>query len=327
MKLLIVLHHRSGLWQAPPWFAERLRLEFPQLEVVHLTSYERVTEEIADSDIAITWSLHGEQVRAARRLKWIHSTATAAHALMSPELRASDIVVTNARDVHGPVVAEHAMALAFALAKQLPAAVKYQRQKRWAQQDMAEGSPRPREMNGATLAIVGLGGIGKPLARMASSLGMRVLGVREHPERQCDGVDVTYGFDELEGALRQADFVVLAVPLTQKTHHLMNAARLAYLRSHTYLINVGRGVLIDDEALIQALQARTFAGAALGVTTQEPRPPESPLWEVDNVLITPHIAGLTDRMWERHYVTFTKNLRRFLLNQPLLWIVDKEEGY
>src|SRR5664279_1669693 len=144
MKLLIVLQHRSGLWQVPPWFAERLRGEFPQLHVVHLTSYERVTDEIADADIVITWSLRGEQVKAAHKLKWIHSTATAVHALMSADLQASNIIVTNARDVHGPVVAEHAMALAFALARQLPRAVKYQQQKHWAQQDMAEGSPRPR---------------------------------------------------------------------------------------------------------------------------------------------------------------------------------------
>ena len=108
MKLLIALHHRFELWQAPPWFSERLRQDFPQLKVVHLSNYDRVTEEIADADIAISWSLRGEQIKAAEKLKWIHSTATAVHALMSPELRDSEIVVTNARDVHGPVVAEHA---------------------------------------------------------------------------------------------------------------------------------------------------------------------------------------------------------------------------
>ena len=128
MKLLIALHHRFPLWQVPPWFSERLRRDFPQLEVVHLPNYDRVTEEIADADIAIAWSLRGEQIKAARRLRWIHSTATAVHHLMTPELLASDIVVTNARDVHGSVVAEHAIALAFALAKRLPQSVRYQQQ-------------------------------------------------------------------------------------------------------------------------------------------------------------------------------------------------------
>ena len=129
MKLVIALHHRFELWQAPPWFSERLRRDFPQVEVVHLPNYDHVMEEISDADIAISWSLRGEQIKAAKKLKWIHSTATAVHALMSPELRASNIIVTNARDVHGPVVAEHALALAFALAKRLPQAMGCQQQK------------------------------------------------------------------------------------------------------------------------------------------------------------------------------------------------------
>ena len=327
MKLLIALHHRFELWQAPPWFSDRLRREFPQIEVIHLPNYDRVMEEIGDADIAISWSLRGEQIKAARKLKWIHSTATAVHALMSPELRNREIVVTNARDVHGPVVAEHAMALTMALAKRIPQAVKYQQQKHWAQRDLWAASPRPRELNGATMTVVGLGGIGKPLAKFAQTFGMRVLGVREHPQRECESVDVLYGFDRLDEALREADCVVLAVPLTAKTHHLMDAARLSQLQPQAYLINVGRGALIDEVALVQALGARNFAGAALDVTSVEPLPRESPLWTMDNVLITPHIAGLTDEMWERHYRHFTENLRRFLRQEALSGVVDKERGY
>jgi len=327
VKLLIVLHHRFDLWQAPPWFAERLRRDFPQLDVVHLHDYGRINDEIADADIAIAWSLRGEQISAARKLKWIHSTATAVHALMSDELRASNIVVTNARDVHGPVVAEHAMSLVFALAKRLPQAMRFQQQKHWAQQDIWNDTPRPRELKGATIAIIGLGGIGRPLAKIASSLGMRDIGVREHPERGCDGVEKIYSFAHLDEALAQADFVVLALPVTAKTHHLMNASRLARLKPEAYLINVGRGVLVDEAALIDALRSKSFAGAALDVAEEEPLPPESPLWAMDNVFITPHIASLTEQMWERHYQTFTQNLRRFLNNQPLLWLVDKEKAY
>ena len=327
MKLLIVLRHRFELWQAPPWFAERLRRDFPQLEVVHLHDYDHLHDEIADADIAISWSLRGEQIKAAKKLKWIHSTATAVHALMSDELRVSNVVVTNARDVHGPVVAEHAMALVFALAKRLPQAMRYQQQKHWAQEDIWRATPPPRDIKDATITIVGLGGIGRPLAKMASALGMRVIGVREHAERSCEGVEKIYGFDELDRALSNADFVILALPVTPKTHHLINAARLARLKSDAYLINVGRGVLIDEEALVGALRKRNFAGAALDVTEKEPLPQDSPLWEMDNVLITPHIAGLTEQMWERHYTTFTENLLRFLKSEPLLWVVDKQKGY
>ena len=327
MKLLIALQHRFELWQVPPWFSERLRRDFPQLEVVHLPNYDHVMEEIVDADIAIAWSLRGEQIKAAGRLRWIHSTAAAVHHLMTPELLASDIVVTNARDVHGPVVAEHAIALAFALAKRLPQSVRYQQQRHWAQRGLWDEQPRPRELNGATMTIVGLGAIGAPLARLAKSLGMRVVGVREHPERGSEVADAVYGFEKLDEALSAGDFIVLAVPVTPKTRHLMNAERLARLKPDAYLINVGRGVLIEETALLDALRAKSFGGAALDVTTEEPLPPESPLWEMENVLITPHIAGLTEKMWERHYQHYTENLRRFLEGQPLLWAVDKGKGY
>jgi phosphoglycerate dehydrogenase-like enzyme len=327
MKLLIALHHRFELWQIPPWFAERLRRDFPQLEVVHLPNYDHVMAEIADADIAISWSLRGEQIQAAKRLRWIHSTAAAVHQMMTPELRATDIVVTNARDVHGPVVAEHAIALAFALAKRLPQAARHQQQGHWAQDDLWGGRPRPRELNGATMTIVGLGAIGNPLARLAKSLGMRVVGVHEHPERKSEVADAVYGFDELDQALSAGDFIVLAVPVTPKTRHLMNAERLGRLKPDAYLINVGRGVLIDEAALVDALRARRFGGAALDVTAEEPLPSESPLWGVENILITPHIAGLTEKMWERHYEHYTRNLRHFLEGKPLLWVVDKEKGY
>jgi D-2-hydroxyacid dehydrogenase (NADP+) len=327
VKLLIALHHRFPLWQIPPWFSERLRRDFPQLQVVHLPSYDRVMGEIADADIAISWSLRGDQIKAAKKLRWIHSTAAAVHQMMTPELRATEIVVTNARDAHGPVVAEHAIALAFALAKRLPQAVHHQKQKHWAQDDLWDAKPRPRELQGATMTIVGLGAIGAPLARLAKSLGMRVVAVREHPELESEVADAIYGFEDLDQALSAGDFIVLAVPVTPKTRHLMNAERLARLKPDAYLINVGRGVLIDEAALVNALRAKSFGGAALDVTTEEPLPAESLLWRMENVLITPHIAGLTEKMWERHYEHYTRNLRRFLAGEALLWVVDKEKGY
>jgi phosphoglycerate dehydrogenase-like enzyme len=204
--------------------------------------------------------------------------------------------------------------------------VRCQQRKHWGQQDLWQENP-PREVKGATMTIVGMGGIGRPLAKMAGALGMRVVGVREHPERASAGVEAMRGFAELDEALSEGDFVVLALPVTAKTHHLMNAARLARLKASAYLINVGRGVLIDEEALVAALRDHRFAGAALDVTTKEPLPQDSPLWEMENVVITPHVAGLTEKMWERHYATFTENLRRFVEGRPLLWVVGKEKGY
>ena len=327
MKLLIALYHRFQPWIAPLWFSERLRADFPQIDVVQLPNYDRITEEIADADLAIAWSLRGDQITAAKKLCWIHSTAAAVHGLMTPELQASDIIVTNARAVHGPVVAEHAMSLVFAMAKRLPEAAKYQSQRHWAQQEICQTEPRPRELRDATMVIIGFGSIGTSLAKLARALGMRVVGVREHHDKESELADAIYGFDDLNRALSDGDFVVLATPITERTRHLMNADRLAHLKSDAYLINVGRGVLIDEEALQHALRANQFAGAALDVATEEPLPPGSPLWSMDNVFITPHTAGYAEKMWERHYDSYNENLRRYLTGEPLLWTVDKKAGY
>jgi phosphoglycerate dehydrogenase-like enzyme len=327
VKLLIALYHRFQPWIAPQWFSERLRSDFPQIDIVQLPNYGRVGDEIADADIAIAWSIRGDQISAAKKLCWIHSTAAAVHGLMTPELQASDIIVTNARAVHGPVVAEHAMALVFALAKRLPEAAKFQAQRHWAQQEICETAPRPRELKDATMVIVGFGSIGTSLAKLARAIGMRVVAVREHPEKGSDLADAMYSFADLNRALAEADFVVLAAPITEKTRHLMNAERLAHIKPDAYLINVGRGVVIDEVALQHALRAKQFAGAALDVTAEEPLPPGSPLWSMENVFITPHTAGYAEKMWERHYVAYAENLRRYLAGEPLLWMVDKNAGY
>src|SRR3954469_7299213 len=175
MKLVIVIYHRFSLWAPPEWFAEHLRAEFPDLKVVQLRSYSDLGQHIGDTDILMTWSIRSEQVVAARNLKWIYSPAAAVHALLIPEIVNSEIVVTNGSDVHGGVVAEHAIALVLAMAKRLPSAVLHQRERRWAQQEMWNEHPHPREVKGATLLVFGLGTIGRGIAEMASALGMRVL--------------------------------------------------------------------------------------------------------------------------------------------------------
>ena len=328
MKILIVVYHPFELWQAPPWFSERLRQDFPGLEVVQRREYSSIQDDLRDVDIVITWSLRSEQFRAARKLRWIHSPAAAVHALMIPEIVASDVVVTNARDVHGPVVAEHAIALVLALAKRLPSAFRYQWERTWAQGQMWRESPRPREVAGATLGLVGLGSIGQETAKRAAGLGMKVIAVREHgdkPHLACvSKIFVPSQIDEILGV---SDYVVLAAPLTSRTRHLIDRHRLLQMKPDAYLINVSRGALIDQASLLKALGQRRIAGAALDVFEQEPLPPDSPLWNADNVVITPHTAALTDKLWKRHYALVSENLRRFLAGVPLLNVVDKARGY
>jgi phosphoglycerate dehydrogenase-like enzyme len=326
-KLLIFVHHPFDLWNAPSWFAERLQAEFPQLNVVHLPDYKRVDAEITDTEIGIAWSIRPEQIKEAKHLRWIHSPAAAVHQLIFPELVESDIVLTNAREVHGPVVAEHVIAQIFALAKKIPEAVRFQENHEWGQQRMWDELPRVRVVAGATVGLIGLGSIGRAVAGSAKALGMRVIAVREHPEKGNEGADVVFGPAQIDDVFREADYVVLAAPVTDNTMAIANAERLTLMKPDACLINVGRGQLVDENALASALREKKIGGAALDVFPKEPLAAESPLWNMPGLLITPHTAALTDKLWGRHYALFSKNLRRYLNGQELLGVVDKGKGY
>ncbi len=326
-KLLICVHHPFDQWNATLWFGDRLQQRFPQLEIVHLSDYKRVGEEIIDAEILIGWSIRPQQIAAARNLRWIHSPAAAVNQIMFPEVVNSEILVTNAREVHGPVVAEHVVALIFALAKKIPGSVQLQEKHIWGQQILWDELPRVREVAGATLGLLGLGSIGRPLVRSAKALGMRVIAVREHPEKGGEGADAVFGPAQIDEIFRQADYVVLAAPVTVATTAIANAARLALMKPDACLINVGRGSLVDEPALAAALRDKRIGGAALDVFPKEPLPADSPLWDLPNLLITPHTAALTENLWERHYTLFSENLRRYLAGESLLAVVDKQKGY
>ncbi len=326
-KLLIFVHHPFDQWNAPAWFPERLQQELPQFSVVNLPDYTRVDEEIVDAEIVIAWSIRPEQITAAKKLRWIHSPAAAVHLLIFPELVNRDIILTNAREVHGPVVAEHVIALIFALAKKIPGSALLQEKHVWGQQILWDETPRIREVAGATLGMIGLGSIGRPVVKSAKALGMRVMAVREHPEKGSDGADEIFAPAQIDLVFRQSDYIVLAAPVTASTKATANAERLALMKQDACLINVGRGQLIDEAALAAALFDRKIGGAALDVFPKEPLAADSPLWDVPNLLITPHTAALTDKLWERHYAVFSENLRRYLVGQTLLALVDKRKGY
>jgi len=328
MKLLIVIHHRFELWNAPAWFGERLGREFPILRIVQRNGYDGIELELGDIEIVFTLSLRPEQFRAARNLRWIHAPTAAVHQFMFPELINSDLILTNSTEVHGPVVAEHVIALIFALAKKIPQAALLQERSTWGQEAMWNHGQQLREIGGATLGLIGAGSIGRRVARMTSALGMRVIAVREHLEKGIpEGVEAVFAPAELDELLGQSDFVVIAAPLLSSTQGLINRERLAVMKPDAFLINVGRGAQVDELALAEALRGRRIAGAALDVFEHEPLPQDSPLWNLDNLLITPHTAGLTDKLWNRHYALFSENLRRYLSHQPLLSVVDKQKGY
>jgi phosphoglycerate dehydrogenase-like enzyme len=336
MNVLIVLKHRFSLWTAPDWFVDKLRSEFPDVDFSHHRSYDDIASDLAKAEVVVSWSLNADQIKAAPKLRWIHSTAAAIHQLLIPEVVNSDIILTNASSVHGPVVAEHVLALLFALAKHLPSAFRFQRQHRWGQDAMTHQQPPIRELRDSVLGIIGVGEIGGHVARIASAIGMRVIALRHNVEKGVDWVAASdpmrsqhrvYSPTDLHRMLAESDFVVLSAPVTALTTELIDAAAIAAMKPDAYLINIARGALVDEPALIEALQHNKIGGAALDVFEQEPLPSDSPLWDLENVIITPHQGGLSHKLWERQYKLFSENLRRFIEGAPLPGVVNKTAGY
>lgn len=323
----MAIHHRFELWNAPEWLGPRLQQNFPEHHFIQLPDLDNLAKEIVDAEVFVGWQLRPEQFKEADKLRWIHATTAAVHQLMFPELVASDVRVTNSTEIHGPVVAEHAIALVLALAKGLPWAGKYQQHHHWGQQDLWRSFARPREIAGATLGVIGLGAIGRESVRLAKALGMRVIAVREHPERGAEGADRVLGPAELDQLLGQSDYVLLAAPLTARTQTLFDDRAFEKMRSDACFLNVSRGALVDEDALGRALRKRKIRAVALDVFQTEPVPPDSPLWDLENLVITPHTAALTEKLWERHLVRIGENLRRYLARNPLLGEVDKQRGY
>ncbi|HJY88402.1 MAG TPA: D-2-hydroxyacid dehydrogenase [Candidatus Acidoferrales bacterium] len=326
-KLLICVWHPFTLWRPPPEMAARVRERWPEMSVVHLPTYDRMPEELADTDIFVGYSIRVQQFARARKLKWIHSTAAGVAQLMYPELRSSGVVVTNASGVHTVPMAEHILGMLIALARHFPDAVRYQQERRWAQQEIWDKPLRPRELAGQVLAIVGFGAVGRELARRVKPLGMKIWAVTRSGRADQGLAERVFAVAQLGDALSRADFVVLAAPETRETRHLIGARQLEVMKPSAYLISVARGSLVDEPALVAALERRAIAGAALDVAAEEPLPPESPLWTLENVFITPHISAASESLWDRQTALLLENLERWFSGRELLNRVDLTRGY
>jgi D-2-hydroxyacid dehydrogenase (NADP+) len=263
------------------------------------------------------------------RLRWVHWAPNGAEGLLAPEVvaagQAGRLVLTSSKGPMADSVAEHALALLLALARGLPAYHGYQAERRWAPPPPA--TPPTTELRGRTIAILGVGEIGGRLARMCQAgLGMRVLGLTR-VRRACPYVDRYFGPGDLPGALAEADAVAVTLPATAATERLVGAAALAALRPTAFLVNVARGALVDEPALVAALRAGRLAGAALDVFETEPLPPDHPLWTLPNVIVTPHKAQGTDRLVQHLTDFLCDALRRFAEGEPLRGVVDPHAGY
>jgi phosphoglycerate dehydrogenase-like enzyme len=250
------------------------------------------------------------------RLRWVHATSAGAGEQVRkaglPAEALKRVAVTTSSGVHAVPLAEFAILGLLAVAKELPRLVEDQRAKAWPEVH------RPlRELSGQTLFLVGLGEIGREVARLGKALGMRTVGFRRTPGPPPDGVDEVHGPERLRELAPGADAMVVSLPLTEQTAGLVDRATIDRLPAHCIFVNVGRGGVVDEPALTDALASRRIAGAALDVFATEPLPPDSPLWRLPNVLVTPHAAALSARENERIVELFVANLHRYLNGEPL----------
>lgn len=327
MRVVVGVFSPSDAWTLPRVFLDQLRREFPQHTFVDVWTRDDLKTAFPDSDAAFAAYVERDLPATLTRTRWIQVPAAGVAHVLSPDLIASSIVVTSARGVRARAIAEHVLALTLALARQLHTAVRRQIEHRWALDELETGGAM-RTLQGRRLAVVGLGSIGTEVARLASAFGMRVSAIRKQTNLPVpNGVDEVLPPDRLHDVLGRSDVVVLSAALTSDTRNLIDAAAFAAIKPGALLVNIGRGRLVDDDALVAALKDGRVGGAALDVFTREPLDPANPYWDLPNVLITPHVSGAMEDYWTPLVALFSENLRRFESGRPLINVVDKVAGY
>jgi len=289
---------------------ERFAARNTGLRAVEVRSFDDLSARIPEADVLVVSGLwRNELIERAAKLKFIQSIGAGTDQFPREELRARGIRLASARGVNERAVAEHAIALILALMRHIPAGRDNQRRRQWRGM-ISDPAKREDELGGKTLLIVGLGRIGSRLATLARAFGLRVIATKRDPSTGAGAADAVVSDARLGEMLPQADIVALTCPLTPQTEKLVGAAALAAMKPSAYLINVARGRVVDEPALIAALEAGRIAGAALDCTVEEPLPESSPLWGFDNVLITPHTAGETRRYEDNVLDVLLENLDR-----------------
>ncbi|MEM9459775.1 MAG: D-2-hydroxyacid dehydrogenase [Myxococcota bacterium] len=306
-----------------------LRTAVPQVQLVPVADEEAARGAIVDAE-GFLGRPSPQLVAAGERLRWIQVYSAGVDRYRFAALTQSEIVLTNAKIVQGPNVADHAVALLLVLTRGLHVALRKHGAHDWrgTRRALREGPRRPIELSDKIALVVGLGGIGSAIAERAAGFGMRVIATkRDISGPRPPHVESIHRPSELHALLPQADVVFLAVPLTEQTRGLLGATELAVMKPDAFLINIARGPVIDTDALVATLEGGRLAGVGLDVTDPEPLPPEHPLWTIDRVVITPHMAGTSDRVWARKLELLEDNLRRFANDEPLRNVVDKAQGY
>ena len=307
-------------WSKMPeaWMAKVRKLE---IEVCEVNDEAEAMEEIVDAD-AYYGRMSPELLAAAKKVRWIQATSAGLDNYFFPELRAHSAEVTNMRGIYSDVIAEHVFAFLLTLSRGMQIYFRRQLEGRWAPQGVDVV-----HVAGKTIGVLGLGGIGLAVAKRAAAFGMRVLAVDPAPKGTLDYVEQVYPPQDLEKVLSESDCFVVCVPHTAETDRLIDARALAVMKKTAFFINIGRGKVVDLAALTSTLQAGNLAGAALDVFEEEPLAEGHPLWSMENVIVTPHVAAYSDEIEPRRYRMIVENVRRFCAGEQLLNVVDKQVGY
>ncbi len=325
--VLEFVRHADQVWNLPPRFVEALAAEFPEATFLSPADQAEADARLPEADVVLGWAVRPENFHRAARLRWIQVTAASVASLLFPELIESPVLITNGRGLHAVSMAEHALGVMLMFARKLHLARDAQRERRWAQDSLWTESPPFGGLEGTTLGLAGFGAIGQAIAQRAHALGMQVIAVRRHPAADPAPADEQWGVERLSELIARADWLVLTPPLTAETRGLIGVAELARMKPGAVIVNLGRGALVDEKALVEALRAGRIAGAGLDVFEREPLPVTSPLWSLPQVILTPHVSGLDPRLWERAIDLFRRNLHAFLEDRPLENVVDKRAGY
>ncbi len=278
-----------------------------------------ILDAVRDAEV-IFGDLTKEMFIASKKLRWVQVASAGVDRYLFPEIVESDVILTTTSGMHRIPMSELVLAMMLTLVKQLHRFVRLQSEGKWRRINT-------EELAGKTVGIIGFGNVGNETAAKAKCFGMRVLAIDIATIRRPTYVDEILGPEDLDYVLRESDYLVMTMPLTEKTHHMIGERELRLMKPTAYVVNVARGAVIDNEALLRALKEGWIAGAGLDVFEQEPLPQDSEFWKLNNIVITPHIGGSSRQYQKRSVKIFCGNLRRYLEGKPLMNMVDKKAGY
>jgi phosphoglycerate dehydrogenase-like enzyme len=283
---------------------------------------EKLDALLAETEVIFGFVPPKNIIARAPKLKWMQAVSAGVDRHQGTEIWKSNVIMTGVSGIHATPIGEYVLGFMLMLAKNTPLGFKMMQTRNWQRYTV-------RTLRGKTVGIIGLGHIGREVARLAKAFGMRVIATRRSVKKagKARNVDLLLPRDRLKELLKASDYVALTLPLTPETRHIIGEAELKAMKSTAYIINIGRGGLIDQEALIKALDARQIAGAGLDVVTPEPLPKESRLWDFDNVILSPHVSGGMEDYMLHATELFCDNLKRYLDGRKLRNVIDKKKGY